>query len=153
MRGGDHPGEVLHVEDPGHAGVEGRHHLALVGHAQDRTTAEVSARDLEDPLRLAAWAPVGRDPAARRLGDLHGAGGRGADHQITVGWDERQELAEGVLDSGLVGEDVGVVELDRGQDHEARAIVQELRLLVEEGRVVLVPFDDEIRAGAETPGA
>src|SRR5262249_57139560 len=47
------------------------------------------------------------------------------------------------------GEDVDVVELDRRQDRRARPVVEELRALVEEGAVVLVALDDEVRALAE----
>jgi hypothetical protein len=43
-----------------------------------------------------------------------------------------------------VAVDVGVVELDGRDDERARTVVQKLRGLVEEGRVVLVAFDDEV---------
>ena len=47
------------------------------------------------------------------------------------------------LDGGQVVEDVGVVEFQVVQDGRARAVVDELAPLVEEGGVVLVGFDDE----------
>ena len=84
---------------------------------------------------------------------IHRTGRGRAHHQVAVGRDERDELAEGILDRVLVGEDVGVVELDRGQDDQLRPVVQELGLLVEEGGVVLVALDDEIGPLAQVPGA
>ena len=39
---------------------------------------------------------------------------------------------------------VGVIELDRGQDDGVGKVVQELRPLIEEGGVVLVAFQDEV---------
>ncbi|MNC91112.1 hypothetical protein D3C83_73080 [compost metagenome] len=47
------------------------------------------------------------------------------------------------LDGREVVEDVGVVELQVVQDRGARAVVDELAALVEEGGVVFVGFDDE----------
>ena len=45
--------------------------------------------------------------------------------------------------------DVGVVELDRGQDRALRPVVEKLRPLVEKRGVVLVALDHEIAARAE----
>ena len=53
-----------------------------------------------------------------------------------------------LLDVLEVAEDVGVIELDRRHDRRARAVVEELGALVEEGGVVLVALDDEVRARA-----
>jgi hypothetical protein len=47
---------------------------------------------------------------------------------------------------GQVVEDVGVVELQVVQDGRARAVVDELAALVEEGGVVFVGFDHKERA-------
>jgi hypothetical protein len=58
-------------------------------------------------------------------------------------------LAEGGDDRVEVGVDVGVVELDVVHEERVRVVVEELRALVEERRVVLVAFDHEIGAGSE----
>src|SRR6185437_10915817 len=56
------------------------------------------------------------------------------------------------LDGGDVRIDVGVVVLEVVQDERARAVVDELRALVEEGGVVLIRLDDEWRARAQGRG-
>ena len=54
-----------------------------------------------------------------------------------------------------IGVDVGVVELNVREDQRVGKVVQKLRPLVEEGRVVFVAFEDEgargtkLKAGAE----
>ena len=53
------------------------------------------------------------------------------------------------LDGVEIGVDVGVIELDVGEDERVRKVVEELRALVEEGGVVLVAFDDEGARGAQ----
>ena len=58
----------------------------------------------------------------------------------------RHERAERLLHVLEIAVDVGVVELDRRDHQRARVVVQELRRLVEEGRVVLVALDDEVLA-------
>jgi hypothetical protein len=62
-------------------------------------------------------------------------------------------VVELALDGGQVVKDVGVVELQVVQDGRARAVVDELAALVEEGGVVLVGFDDETGGGGETAQA
>ena len=62
------------------------------------------------------------------------------------------EMMELRLDRREVGEDVGVVELEVVEDRGARPVVDELRALVEERRVVLVGLDDEERAVGEPRG-
>ena len=57
--------------------------------------------------------------------------------------DEMMELR---LDRRQVGEDVGVIEFEVVEDGGARAVMDELRALVEKCGVVLVGFDDEERA-------
>ena len=71
---------------------------------------------------------------------------------MSLGWDERDEFAEGILDCLLVGKDIGVVELHRSQNHDLRAVVQKLGLLVEERGVVFVPLDHELGSCAQAPG-
>ena len=59
-----------------------------------------------------------------------------------------------VLTAGEVGVDVGVVELDVGEDGGVGEVVEELGALVEEGGVVLVAFEEEgPRLRADAGGA
>ena len=60
---------------------------------------------------------------------------------------------EGELHRREVGVDVGVVELDVADDRHVRQVVDELRPLVEEGAVVLVALDHEVRAAAQPVAA
>src|SRR5690606_25906027 len=108
--------------------------------------------DLLDPAGPRLPAPVAPDHAAGLFGDLAGTGVVPPhDRQAVVGQaaHRRPEAALHVLE---VLVDVGVVELDRGEDAGAWTIVQELRPLVEEGRVVLVALDDEVGAGPAARG-
>ncbi len=147
----NHAGEILHVEDACHPRVEGEHALAFERQAQDRATAHLSTRDLECPLRVGARPTVRGDLAMRALRHLERARRRCADHEISVGRNELDEFAERPLDRRLVGEDVGVVELDRGENHQLWPVMEKLRLLVEESRVVFVAFDDEVETMPEPP--
>ena len=94
-------------------------------------------------------APVGIGGEAVALhaaeGARHAFGHIGA---AVVGHDEaaaRNQVHE-PLECGLhrfeIGVDVGVIELHVGEDQRVGKVVQELRSLVEEGRVVLVAFDE-----------
>src|SRR5262249_38815657 len=49
--------------------------------------------------------------------------------------------------------DVRVIEFDRGKDHRIRKVVQKLRPFVPERGIVLVAFDDEVFAIADTKAA
>ena len=62
--------------------------------------------------------------------------------------------AEGLDDGREVRVEVGVVVLDVADEEMPRLVVQELRSPVEEGRVVLVALEDEVRARARagSPG-
>ncbi len=57
--------------------------------------------------------------------------------------DRPHEVVELRFDSGEIGEDVGVIEFEVVQDRGARPVVDELRALVEERRVVFVGLDHE----------
>ena len=59
------------------------------------------------------------------------------------------EMMELRLDRREIGEDVGVIVFEIVEDRGARPVVDELRALVEERRVVLVGLDDEERAVGE----
>ena len=115
---GDGPATMTHLEP---APVRRRRDRRPVGAVAD-PFHRGPAPHREDLLEVALPGP-GHDPAA---------GGHDAHHVV--------ELA---LHVGEVAEDVGVVELQVVQHERARAVVQELRALVEEGGVVLVGLDDE----------
>ena len=57
--------------------------------------------------------------------------------------DKVDEAFEGGLDGGKIGVDVGVVELDVGEDGGVGKVVEELGAFVEEGGVVLVAFEQK----------
>ena len=71
----------------------------------------------------------------------------GDDHAVRC--DALHAFAERVDDRVEVGVNIGVVELDVVDDQRVRAVVQELRSLVEERGVVLIALDDELRPVAE----
>ena len=64
--------------------------------------------------------------------------------------DQVHQALECRLDGIEVFVDVGMIEFDRGENDGVRKVVQELRSLVEEGGVVLVAFEDEVLALAQT---
>ena len=110
------------------------------GHAPAGGVA-VRRRVVDDGVRL--------DPARGELRDRDRLGRLGADDEQAVGGHQRDELPERVLDRLERREDVDVIELDRREDRGVRAVVEELRALVEERGVVLVALDDEVLALAE----
>ncbi len=56
------------------------------------------------------------------------------------------QALEGKLHRFQIAIDIGVVELNRGEDHRVGKVMQKLRSLVEESRVVFIAFDDEFLA-------
>ena len=74
------------------------------------------------------------------------------DDEQAVRRDRPHEVVELRLDRREVGKDVGVVELEVVEDRRARPVLDELRALVEERRVVLVGLDHEKRAVAVPRG-
>ena len=80
-----------------------------------------AATDLERPVGARAGTAVGHDLRARAARDLHRARRGRARHQQPVLRDQRDQLAERGVHRLLVAKDVGVVELDRRQQHDLRA--------------------------------
>ena len=110
------------------------------GEAHDAAVG-VDALDAAVPLLTRA---VAADLAGRLADDLgHRVGVPAGDDEPILG-DDLDELAEVALDVGEVGVDVGVIELDARDDRRLGPVVEELGPLVEEGRVVLIPLDDEV---------
>jgi hypothetical protein len=109
-----------------------------------------SASQLGGPVAALADG-LRRRPAAHGQHLVHGrlAGGMHDQPAARHGAHQMMELA---LDHGQIIEDVGVIELQVVDDQGARAVVDELGALVEEGRVVLVRLDDEAVALAEPRG-
>ncbi len=80
--------------------------------------------------------------------DARERGVRAVRHDQARARQRAHEVMKLRLDRRQVGKDVDVVELEVGQDRGARAVVHELRALVEERGVVLVGLDhEEVRAG------
>ena len=103
-----------------------------------------------------ADAPVGRIGESVALDAAEGAAHAfGHVWAAVVGDDEAaarneiDEALEGGFDGFEVGVDVGVVELDVGEDERVGKVVEKLGALVEEGGVVLVAFEDEVARGTE----
>src|SRR3982750_2525339 len=107
----------------------------------------VSTVTTRSPRR--ATASVVRPPGARATAsNVQSAPEPGRPYVTTC---DRAPRATSIAPGLFVPEDVGVIELDRRQQHDVRPVVQELRSLVEEGGVVFVALDDELGAGAEAP--
>ncbi|MNV52305.1 hypothetical protein D3C71_1443890 [compost metagenome] len=67
----------------------------------------------------------------------------GGAHDAARAGDGAHQMVELRFDGGQIGEDVGVVVFQVVQDGGARAVMDKLRTLVEEGRVVFVRLDHE----------
>jgi len=90
---------------------------------------------------------TGGGPGAGNQRSEVGVVGAPGDPPLRV--DDGGKLAECRIQRGHVGIDVGVVELQRGDDREGGIVVEELRLLVEEGSIVLISLDDEMATAAQ----
>ena len=135
--------------------------VVVAGHGQAAAALELAAAEHRELAGQAARFEVVVAPltaVARAVAD-HGAAGlpgqfghhrvvqvgdQGAPHR-----DAADELGKRPLDGGQVGEDVGVVEFDGGENGRVRPVVLELGHLVEEGGVVLVALDHEVGAVAD----
>jgi hypothetical protein len=116
------------------------------------STSEIAGPESGGPgRRVARGAVAGLDAVAddgtRRVAeDVAHPGMAHRRDDPTIGGHRPDEPSERGLHVIEVAVDVGVVELDRGQDQRVRVVVEELRRLVEEGGVVLVALDDEVVA-------
>ncbi len=123
-------------------------HLAL----DDAVEQHLEARAVlgeQARLPLAAFAGgLHRGPAAHPEYALQGFLGARANDQALARHSAHQ-MVELPLDGREVGEDIRVVEFQVVQDRRARAVMDELRALVEEGAVVLVGLDHEERRTAQ----
>ena len=90
--------------------------LAPARDAQLDAAAQRAAGHLEGPVGGRARAAVGHDRQRAALATSSAPGEAAHTMKMPSSRDERDELAERRLDGRLVGEDVGVVELDRRQD-------------------------------------
>jgi hypothetical protein len=82
-------------------------------------------------------------------GERPGTFAVGAQQQQAPARDQVHETPERQRYRLDVGVNVGVIELDVVDDADVREVLEELRSLVEECAVVLIPFDDEVAAVAE----
>src|SRR5262249_11148366 len=69
--------------------------------------------------------------------------------QQAIARDEIDEATERRLDGGQILKNISVIEFDVVDNGHLRQVVDELASLIEEGRVVFVPFDDEPLAVGE----
>jgi len=88
-----------------------------------------------------APGPARQDPRQRLVGAV--------DHERADARNDPDQMMELRLDGREIGEDVRVIELEIVQDCHSRAVMDELRALVEEGGVVLVGLDHEQVAAAQ----
>src|SRR6266540_3954414 len=66
---------------------------------------------------------------------------------------ERDETGKGRTHVVQITVDVGMIELEGGQDRSAWTVVQEFWAFVEIGAVVLIAFDDKVRPLPQTKRA
>jgi len=131
---------------------EGEHGPGLAGAEQTPVTGAVLETEIGE-------APGGISEESVTFNVTKSAGHAFGDvlrgNDAAAAGDEIDEAFEGGSDRVEVRIDVGMVELDVGEDEGVGKIVHELRALIEESRVVLVAFDDEgaavaqMEAGAE----
>ena len=106
------------VVDAGEVRLDDPHPLAPPRQRQRGPSAESARDDLEGPVGARAGTPIGDDLATGDARHLHRAGrGRAGDQQAVLG-DQRHELSERGVHRLFVAEDVGVVELDRGEERD-----------------------------------
>ncbi|MNN19192.1 hypothetical protein D3C81_1324250 [compost metagenome] len=143
-QGGQGVGDVVLA---GQLPLDGALLRAVEQHGEARAVFAEQAR-----LPLAAGAGgLHRGPAAHLQHPLEGGFRRGVDDQALAG-DGAHQMVELPLDGRQIREDVGVVVFKVVEDRRARAVVDELAALVEEGAVVLVGLDHEKRRAAEARG-
>ena len=97
--------------------------------------------------------PEGLDPAMRARLQSQRVGVVGAEQQQPPARDEVHEPLKRQADGVQVRIDIGVVELDVADHGNVRQVLQELRGLVEERAVVVVPLDDELSPAANSVAA
>ena len=107
--------------------------------------ARAQLGDRGDRVELAGVAgqAVAQDLAAggvQHVGDPRVAAPRA---ELTIRMNERAQQLERARNGRKIGVDVGVIELDAGQDRVVGPVVHELGALVVVGGVVLVALDDE----------
>ena len=146
-----HAHQVFVVVDSGHVGVDGADPRAARAPAPAWSARHSSGRHLECPRRARSRTAIGLHRTAGRLRHLHGAGRCRAHQQLAVRRDQRHELAERRLDSGLVGERCPRDRTRPTSRSPLRAVVEELGSLVEEGGVVFVALHHEGVALAQAP--
>ena len=173
-----HLGDLLHAPlhaleagKPGNRHLRHHPHMAGGGHrgqgvgdvvlAGQRPLDHAQQGLIEVHLETrAVLAEQTRLPLAAGACGLHRCPAAHADHPrqrlFSLGMDNQAiprhgayQVVELPLDGGQIGEDIRVVEFQVVEDGRARAVVDELAALVEEGAVVLVGLDHEERRAAQ----
>src|SRR5258708_21209018 len=114
--------------------------------ALDRKTRAVRSDAHAGGAKLARVKAERYTPRARALRHLQRGGRIRANHKHARGLHPRRQRAERGFYVLEVAIDVGVVELDRGQDRALRPVVEKFRPFIEKRRVGLIPPDHEITA-------
>jgi hypothetical protein len=145
--GGEDRQRVGDVVRPGHR--QAQLHLASVRPGDAHHAPCLGGDDRRQrPQVVGRLEPI-EDHRAGRAGDERPHLRRvAAGDEEPVGRQQRDEALIGGGERLRRRVEIGVVVLDAGQDERLRLVVQELGAAVEVGGVVLVPFDDEARAGA-----
>src|SRR5262249_6072256 len=99
------------------------------------------------------FVTVVKDPAARRFDHLPHCFIVLASEQAATRRNECHPLSKCVLQVIEITINIGMVEFDAGKNDVMRPIVQKLRALVEEGAVVLIPFQDHMVSASRIPPA
>ena len=138
----------------GAPGRQQRRRAARAAHARARSACpRARARAGAPRRRCRPRCRSGARGSGRRGRDLVEAAAPGRRDQRARGRQPAHQLRELALHVREVAVDVGVVELDRGDDQRVGVVVEELRRLVEEGGVVLVALDHELGPGAVAEAA
>ena len=69
-------------------------------------------------------------------------------HQTTVWWYNPHQEAKRFLDRRQMCIDIGMIKFDTGNNSDGRTIVEKFGALIEEGGVILIPFNNEMSAPA-----
>src|SRR5262249_46342945 len=137
LRGGDRRERVLEIVRALEFEAQDPKRFAALAHL------ESAALDGSRGPAFAHSEPLDWSPATAREHARNGSVGAVDDQPARVRYRSYKMMKLG-LDGGKIAEDVGVIELDIVQNCHRRPVVHHLRTLVEERRIVLVRFDDEV---------
>src|SRR5215510_10036762 len=100
-----------------------------------------------------AAVTIGHLLRPRRLRNRNRIGIVAAHNQRAVGRNDVNQPTERALDVIEIAIDVSVVELNAGEDHVGRSVVEKFRTLIEKGGVVLIALEHDIVSRPRAPAA